>query len=92
MNAPAHAADNDVLQIKQSFEPNTLDVAVGASVNFVNDDDVTHNLQTIAPDGAKTDHGLEKPGETTAISFPTAGVYSVICKIHPRMKMKVTAG
>jgi plastocyanin len=92
--APALADDGggDILQIKQAFDPETAQEAVGAVVNFVNDDDVNHNLVVIAPDGVQTDYGVEKPGDTTRISFPTAGVYSVICHIHPRMKMKVTVG
>ena len=90
LGAPARADDNQVLQIKQTFDPGAMDIAAGASVTFVNADDVNHNLQSVAPDGAKVDHGVEKPGETTVIAFQTAGVYSIICGIHPRMKMKVT--
>ena len=40
---------------------------------------------------AKTDLGISKPGETTTMTFATAGVYLVNCQIHPRMKMKITA-
>ena len=87
----AEAAEDSVLQIKQSFEPGEIEVAAGTTVTFLNGDDVNHNLQTIAPGGGKTDQGLEKPGEKTEITFPTAGVYTVMCGIHPRMHMKVTA-
>ena len=88
---PAFADDEQVLQIKQAFEPATLTVAPGASVVFVNADDVNHNLQQTAPDGVKTDLGVSKPGETMTMKFPTAGLYLVNCQIHPRMKMKITA-
>lgn len=89
--APAMADnDSDILQIKQAFDPDTAQAAVGAVLNFVNDDDVNHNLVVLAPDGVQTDYGVEKPGDTTKISFRIAGVYSVVCHIHPRMKMKVT--
>ena len=89
--APVMADDEQVLQIKQAFEPATLTVATGASVVFVNADDVHHNLQQTTPEGAKTDLGISKPGETTTMTFATAGVYLVNCQIHPRMKMKITA-
>lgn len=89
--APVSADDEQVLQIKQAFEPATLTVASGASVTFVNADDVNHNLQQMAPDGVKTDLGVSKPGENATMKFAVAGVYTVICQIHPRMKMKITA-
>lgn len=79
----------DILQIKQAFEPGSASVASGQTLNFVNSDDVNHNLQLVAPGGVKTDFGVEKPGETTKITFAAPGEYLVICGIHPRMKMKV---
>jgi len=89
--APAHADDEQVLQIKQAFEPAALTVAAGASVVFVNADDVNHNLQQTTPEGTRTDLGVSKPGETMTMKFATAGLYLVNCQIHPRMKMKITA-
>ena len=89
--APAMADDEQVLQIKQAFEPATLTVAPGASVVFVNADDVNHNLQQTTPEGARTDLGISKPGETMTMKFATAGVYLVNCQIHPRRKMNNTA-
>ena len=85
------ASEPQVLQIKQTFDPNTIKVAPGAAVEFMNMDDVNHNLKVVAPDGSVTDLGLDKPGETTKIGFPASGSYTVICGIHPRMKMKVAA-
>lgn len=87
--ALALAEDTDILQIKQSFEPGSTSVAAGQTLNFVNSDDVNHNLQLVAPGGARTDFGVEKPGETTKITFGTPGDFVVVCGIHPRMKMKV---
>jgi plastocyanin len=87
--APALADDNDIMQIRQSFDPSSADIAVGTTLNFVNADDVNHNLILVNPDGSQVDNGLERPGETTAIAFKTVGGYSVICHIHPRMKIKI---
>jgi len=88
--ALAEDAQYEVTQIKQAFDPDAIDVPAGATVSFNNADDVNHNLQSRGPDGQMVDHGLQKPGETTQIGFPVAGVYTITCRIHPRMKMKVT--
>ena len=85
----ARAEDTDILQIKQTFEPGSASVVAGQTLNFVNSDDVNHNLQLVAPGGLRTDFGVEKPGETTKITFAAPGEYAVVCGIHPRMKMKV---
>ena len=89
-SAPARADDEQVLQIKQAFEPTALTVAAGAKVAYVNADDVNHNLHQNAPDGTSTDMGVTKPGEIVNLSFPSVGLYTITCSIHPRMKMKVT--
>ena len=86
----ACADELEVLQVKQSFDPRSIEVASGTPVTFTNADDVKHNLKMVAPDGTQTDFGVEKPGEHTIMTFPAAGDYSVICGIHPRMKLKVT--
>jgi len=88
--APALADDDQIMQIRQMFEPAAAETTAGTVVSYLNADDVNHNLVVVAPGGAETDLGIDKPGETTQISFPTAGVYSVVCHIHPRMKMKMT--
>jgi len=88
--APALAEDGEIMQIRQTFDPPSAEYATGAVVNFVNADDVSHNLVVTDPKGAEVDFGVEKPGETTSIPFAVPGVYSVTCHIHPRMKMKVT--
>jgi plastocyanin len=86
----ADTEQDPVLQVKQSFLPDKLEVKAGATVLFKNADDVNHNLQTVSSSGEKQDYGTEKPGESTKISFPTAGAYTVICGIHPKMKLRVT--
>ena len=89
-SAPARADDEQVLQIKQAFEPTSLTVSAGAKVAYVNADDVNHNLHQNAPDGTSTDMGVTKPGESVNLSFASVGLYTITCSIHPRMKMKVT--
>ena len=78
-----------ILQIKQSFEPSTLSVSANASVDFVNMDDVNHNIQITDPKGGRADLGVEHAGESSRYSFAGPGLYTVACGIHPRMKAKV---
>lgn len=84
------AEEIEVLQIKQKFEPGQIEVKAGEQVNFVNADDVKHNLRTVMPDGSKVDHGISKPGETVSFGFESPGSFQVTCGIHPKMKLEVT--
>jgi cytochrome c peroxidase len=86
----ASADDIEVLQIKQKFEPGQIEVKVGEPVNFINGDDVKHNLRTVLQDGSKVDHGITKPGESVSFGFDVPGTYQVTCGIHPKMKLEVT--
>ncbi len=89
--APARAADDWVVwEIKQAFDPGLVQIVAGTELSFVNADDVNHDMAVVGPDGASTEHGMIKPGDTAHTSFAVAGLYTVICHVHPRMKMKVT--
>jgi plastocyanin len=92
IGAPALAEDSGeaVTQIKQSFDPGTLAIAAGESVDFINADDVNHSLKLVPPTGDTVDFGVDKPGDTTRIAFAAPGQYTVICAIHPKMKLHVT--
>ena len=87
----AFAADVPVSQKNQTFSSLALTVHVGDKVIFENDDTVTHNITVKGSDGDADDLGLQKPGQKLGYKFETKGVYRVICSIHPRMKMTVTA-
>jgi len=88
---PALAAETSVKQAGQVFAPATLNIHVGDTVKFVNDDTVTHNV-TIKPAGSDEDAedlGLQKPGTPVSYKFAAKGAYRIICSIHPRMKMSI---
>ena len=87
----AFAADVPVSQKNQTLSSLALTVHVGDKVMFENDDTVTHNITVKGSDGDADDLGLQKPGQKLGYKFETKGVYRVICSIHPRMKMTVTA-
>lgn len=88
---PALAADVSVGQSNQTFSTGALNIHVGDTVKFQNNDTVTHNI-TIKPatsDDDAEDLGLQKPGLGVSYKFPAKGAYRVVCSIHPRMKMTV---
>ncbi len=66
-----------------SFAPPTVTVPVGATVTWVNHDDVPH---TIVSSEEKT---LKSPvldtDEKFSYTFTKAGTYSYYCGIHPKM-------
>jgi plastocyanin len=68
-----------------AFDPSSIDVAVGGSVTFVNNDSVAHD---VVCDG--WDSGQMAPGATYAHTFATAGTFPIHCSIHPQMTASVT--
>jgi plastocyanin len=83
------ASDTDVIQKAQRFAETSLTIRVGDTVRFLNNDDVSHNVTILGPDGVPDDEGLQKPGDIITHNFDTAGDYEVRCSIHPRMKMTI---
>jgi plastocyanin len=57
-------------------------------VVFVNDDNVSHNVMT---NGTVADFniGSQAPGASTPVAFEKAGEFTILCAMHPRMKMVV---
>ena len=88
---PAMAADLSVSQSNQTFSSSVLTLKVGDKLSFHNGDTVTHNITVKSGSGDADDLGLQKPGGVVSYKFETKGAYRVVCSIHPRMKMMVTA-
>lgn len=63
-----------------AFSPSSVDVAVGDTVNFTNQDSVTH---TVTGDG--WDSGPLATGKSFSKKFDTAGTFNYKCSIHPTM-------
>jgi plastocyanin len=83
------AADTPtVSQFNRQFSPSQLQVARGTTVHIVNDDNVTHHIYVDAP-GMQFDSGEQPVGKTVDVTFDRAGTYTVLCAIHPTMKLKV---
>lgn len=85
---PAPAKQFKMDQQWLEFKPHVLAVPVGATVEFANNDTVTHNVNwpSIGGDKAlKKNLGKAKPGQSLTYKFTHAGVVPILCDMHPDM-------
>ena len=85
--ASERAATSEVLIDNFSFRPQTLTVAVGTRVTWINRDDVPHTVvstdkKTIVSRALDTD-------EKFSYTFTVPGTNDYDCSVHPHMKGKV---
>ena len=64
--------------------PHVLAIPVGSTVEFPNDDPISHNLFSLSP-AATFDLGLYRKGAGKSEKFPVPGVINVYCNVHPTM-------
>jgi plastocyanin len=84
----AYAAERSIGQKGKVFSESTITVKKGDVVVFVNDDTVSHNVMTIGS-VADFNTGSQAPGVSTPITFEKPGEFTILCAMHPRMKMVV---
>jgi plastocyanin len=70
-----------------SFSPRTLTVPVGATVTWINQDNVPHVV--VSADNQFKKSPVLNTGQRLSNTFATAGTYSYFCSIHPRMTGKI---
>jgi plastocyanin len=78
-----HIIDDD----PDGFFPGVLQVAVGTTVTFYNDEDDDHTAT-----GADFDTGVIAPGSSAEVTFDTAGSFPYSCQIHPEMTGTIEVG
>ena len=82
VSAPAQAADATVTIDNFTFEPQRLTVRAGATVTWVNQDDIPHalasNAKLFKSKALDTD-------DKFSFTFATPGVYDYFCSMHPHM-------
>ncbi len=84
----AHAQIN---QKNFMFIPKVLPVLQGTIVDFLNSDNVLHNVfSPDAPDG-EFNLGTWPRGFVRSDTFKTAGVATILCNVHPEMEAYVLA-
>ncbi len=74
-----HSMDQKALK----FIPHLLVVKKGDAVNFLNHDNVAHNVYS--PDNEGFNLGTFKQEEQRSYTFAREGAYSILCSIHPEM-------
>ncbi|MDB5543938.1 MAG: putative blue (type 1) copper protein [Hyphomicrobiales bacterium] len=83
------AADQSVRQKGRVFSQETMTVKQGDKVVFINDDSVPHNVMSTSS-GNDFNLGSQAPGVAIPVTFDKLGNVTVICAIHPRMKLNIT--
>ena len=79
-----------VTQSNRKFQPSQVEVPRGGAVRFVNDDGslLHHVYSTSSSFGF--DSGEQEPGKVVEERFNVPGTFTVLCGIHPKMKLVVT--
>jgi plastocyanin len=67
-----------------AFNPPTLEVAVGTTVTWTNNDTAPHTA-TQNPSGSGFQSGRIDNGGTFSYTFDTAGTFDYFCEFHPNM-------
>jgi plastocyanin len=92
--APARAATKDVDVANFAFTPATVNIAPGDTVSWTfRGPDLNHSVTSATFD---SDPGNSSPlhvvGDKFSHTFPDAGTFSYICKVHSFMTGKVVVG
>jgi len=66
------------------FDQRDIDIEVGGTVMWINDDSASHDLHFLAP--KKLYSGVIKPGRAWVHTFAAAGTYDYYCDFHNTMK------
>jgi plastocyanin len=82
----AQASKAEVKIDNFSFGPQTLNVAVGTTVTWINHDDIPHTV--VSNDGVFKSKVLDTD-DKFSFTFSKAGSYPYFCSIHPKMIAKV---
>ena len=87
--AAATSREYVVSQLGRTFTPAELRIKRGETVQILNDDgDLLHHIY-LDSDRFKFESSDQRPGSRTSIAFPVSGSFTVLCAIHPKMKLIV---
>ncbi|HJE25840.1 MAG TPA: hypothetical protein K8W01_19505 [Methylorubrum populi] len=84
------AASHRVTQKGRAFAPGAVALRTGEAIEIVNDDgELVHHAYLDSPQFS-FDTGEQGPGSKTVVSFPQPGQFTILCGIHPKMKLLVS--
>jgi plastocyanin len=83
--AEAPASGGTAVSVQDNtFDPGTIKVKVGDTVEWTNDGGIAHTVTATA--GADFDSGSLAPGDTFSFTADKAGTISYVCTFHPGMQ------
>src|SRR5215467_6391875 len=88
---PAPQAQGSTAEVKIdnfSFGPQALTVAVGATVTWVNRDDIPHTVVSTDDPKVFKSKALDTD-DKFSFTFTKAGTHAYFCSLHPKMNGKV---
>ena len=85
-NDQSSAANVEVKIDNFSFGPQTVTVPVGATVTWINRDDIPH---TVVSTEGLFNSKVRDTDEKFSYTFAKAGTYPYYCSVHPKMTGKV---
>lgn len=83
--------DHEVRQKGKVFLPREVALRQGETITFINDDGQTTHHAYVETEqfGFGLDTGDQEPGSRIEEAFTTKGTFTVLCGIHPKMKLTV---
>jgi len=72
------------------YDPTDIEVSVGETVTFTNNDPYDHTITSAEDSTVEFDSGEISQDVTFEQSFDTAGSYNFFCQIHPTMRGTIT--
>jgi len=72
-----------------AFSPGVINVKVGTTVTWTNDDGVPHQIAADAADQPDLKSDVLYTGQTYNYTFNKAGTFGYHCQIHPSMKATI---
>lgn len=78
-----------IAQADRKFQISAVTIDAGDVLRFSNDDPYIHQIYIDSP-GFKFESSEQPPQQVIEVRFPTPGVYTVMCHIHPTMRLTVT--
>ena len=89
----SHAESGATINIQTfQFQPKQLEVKAGATVTWVNQDDIRHTVTSGAPDNkdGRFDATLAGKGTKFSFTFSQPGTYTFFCDRHQHMRGEIT--
>jgi plastocyanin len=83
------ASPYTISQRDREFKPREIIIRRGETLRFINDDGELLHHAYLSSDTFDFDTGDQQPGSQFDVVFSVAGDYTVLCGIHPKMKLGV---